>query len=83
MKIRYPNQVHLMRGNHETRECTTDYNFREQMLNKYDEETYEAVIEAFYQLPLAATVNGEYLALHGGVSSRLTSIEQIDDLERR
>ena len=83
MKIRFPNQVHLLRGNHETRECTEDYNFREQMIVKYDEETYEAVIDAFYQLPLAAIVNGEYLCLHGGVSSRLNRIEQIDELERR
>ena len=29
MKVRYPNQVYLLRGNHETRECTEDYNFRE------------------------------------------------------
>ena len=47
LKIRFPDMVHLLRGNHETRECTTDYNFREQMINKFDEETYEAVIEAF------------------------------------
>ena len=57
-----------MRGNHETRECTEDYNFRDQMLAKYDEETYEAVIDAFYELPLACIVNGEYLVLHGGIS---------------
>ena len=54
---------------------TEDYNFRKQMLIKYDEETYEAVIDAFYQLPLAATVNGEMFVLHGGVSSRLTSFD--------
>ena len=52
------------------------------MINKFDEETYEAVIEAFQQLPLAAIVNGQYLALHGGVSARLESIEQINTIDR-
>ena len=75
MKARYPNQVFLLRGNHETRECTEDYNFREQMIIKYDEEAYDAVIDAFHQLPLVAVVNGEYLALHGGISSRLETLQ--------
>lgn len=83
LKIRYPDMVHLLRGNHETRECTTDYNFREQMISQFDEEAYDAVIEAFQQLPLAAIVNGQYLALHGGVSSRLKTFEQINEIERK
>ena len=58
MKLRYPDQVYLLRGNHETRECTEDFNFREQMLIKFDEETYEAVLDSFNMLPLAAIVNG-------------------------
>ena len=47
LKVRYPDQVFLLRGNHETRSCTEDFNFREQMLVKFDEETYEAVLETF------------------------------------
>ena len=53
------------------------------MLIKYDEDTYEEVIEAFMNLPLAALVNGQYLALHGGVSSRLTSFDQINEIDRQ
>ena len=45
------------------------------MLECYDEECYQAVMDAFDQLPLAATVNGEYLAVHGGISERLTSLD--------
>ena len=45
------------------------------MIVKYDEDTYEEVIEAFMRLPLAALVNGEYLAVHGGVSSRLETLD--------
>lgn len=29
LKARYPDHIYLLRGNHETRECTEQYNFRE------------------------------------------------------
>ena len=34
-------------------------------------------METFDALPIAAIVNGLYLAMHGGISHRLTSIEAI------
>ena len=54
------------------------------MLVKFDEETYDYVVEAFQALPLAAIVNGEYICVHGGMSSRLQTIEQInEEIDRR
>lgn len=52
------------------------------MIISYDEETYDACLDAFQALPLAAIVNGQYLALHGGISSWLTKVEDINTLER-
>ena len=45
------------------------------MIIKFDEETYDTVIDAFQTMPLAAIVNGEYFAIHGGLSSFVESIE--------
>ena len=45
------------------------------MIVKFDEETYETVIDMFQSLPLSAIVNGEYIAVHGGMSSRLESLD--------
>lgn len=53
------------------------------MLQRYDEETFQAVIETFQALPLAAMVNGQHLALHGGISSRLETLDQINEIDRR
>ena len=40
LKARFPNQIFLIRGNHETFEQTDQFNFRKQMLINFDEETY-------------------------------------------
>ena len=53
------------------------------MLVCYDVECYEAVMDVFDQLPLASIVNGEYLAVHGGISSRCTSIDQLNEILRK
>ena len=47
LKINFPNNIYMLRGNHETREVTTAFNFREECLLKYDQEIYEYVMEVF------------------------------------
>ena len=40
-------------------------------------------METFACLPVAATVNGKYLCMHGGISPRLTNLDAINLFERR
>ena len=40
-------------------------------------------MDTFDQLPIAGCVNGLYLAMHGGISHRLTSLDAINAIERR
>ena len=47
LKQCFPNQVYLLRGNHESRDLTAYYGFRAQCLDLYDEEFYDQVMEAF------------------------------------
>ena len=67
-KIRYPKQVVLLRGNHETRICTTQYTFRTQVMEKYDVDLWERFMEVFDTLPLACKAGEKILGLHGGIS---------------
>ena len=82
-KLKNPQSVFLLRGNHETREMTTCFNFRDQCLKAYDEEVFEYFIETFEELPVAAVVNSSFLAVHGGISPQLTSLDIIGKLDRR
>ena len=40
-------------------------------------------METFDVLPISACVNGLYLAMHGGISHRLTSMEAINAIDRK
>ena len=78
LKLKYPDRIILLRGNHESREMTEQFNFREQSMGLYDLEFYDLTMELFDQLPISAIVNGQYLCMHGGISQFLTSLGAIN-----
>jgi len=82
LKIAFPNQIFLLRGNHECRQMTSFHNFRQECLMKYDQEIYDLIMDSFDHLPLAAIVNGRFLAVHGGLSPEIDQIMDINKLER-
>jgi serine/threonine-protein phosphatase 2B catalytic subunit len=81
IKINFPETFFLLRGNHECRQLTSFFNFRQECtihaqvgLAKHDQDVYEAFTELFDVLPIAAIINRKYLAVHGGISPRLSSV---------
>lgn len=59
------------------------FNFKQECESKYDKEVYEAIMDSFNTLPIAAIVDGRMLAVHGGLSPELLvdglrAIERID-----
>jgi len=82
LKIAYPNLIFLLRGNHECRQMTSAHNFREECIYKYDQEIYDMIMDSFDQLPLGAIINGQFLALHGGISPELESALDLNKADR-
>lgn len=82
LKIAHPNEVFLLRGNHECKLMTVTHNFRTDCLKKYDQELYSMFIESFNNLPISCIINGKYLAVHGGLSPKVKSILEINKLNR-
>jgi len=82
LKINYPKTIYMLRGNHECRQMTTFFNFRSECLYKYDQEIYDLFMDSFDLMPLSCIINGKFLALHGGLSPELKTIEDLKRIDR-
>mmetsp|Transcript_3545 Transcript_3545/g.3312 ORF Transcript_3545/g.3312 Transcript_3545/m.3312 type:complete len:229 (+) Transcript_3545:5-691(+) len=82
IKLNYQQTVFLIRGNHECRQMSSYFNFRAECLYKYDAEVYDTIMDSFDALPVACILNNKFLAVHGGISPELVSIEDIRKMNR-
>jgi len=83
LKVRYPQRVTLIRGNHESRQITQVYGFYDECLKKYGTTVvWKACVDVFDCLCLSAVVDNSVLCVHGGLSPSLDTLDQIQDLQR-
>ncbi|KAK8866205.1 hypothetical protein M9Y10_009164 [Tritrichomonas musculus] len=82
LKVKYPENIFLLRGNHETEEMTKIYGFYNECINKYTIRLWNKFISLFDMLPLAAIINDHIFCVHGGLSPDLNSINDIENIQR-
>lgn len=57
LKVRYPDRLTILRGNHESRQITQVYGFYDECLRKYgNANVWKCLTELFDYLPLTAVV---------------------------
>jgi len=81
-KLEKPDELILLRGNHETPEMNRYYGFLDEVLSRYSMDVYKEFVGVFSSMSYAALINGTILGVHGGVAKGLVSIEQIRSLPK-
>ncbi|CAK9782980.1 unnamed protein product [Cutaneotrichosporon oleaginosum] len=78
LKVRYPDRITLIRGNHESRQITQVYGFYDECQRKYgSSNVWRYCTDVFDFLSLAAVVDGRILCVHGGLSPQLLRLDQV------
>ena len=84
LKVKYPEHITLLRGNHESRQICFAYGFYEEITRKYgNANAWEYFTDLFDYLPLAALVEGKIFCVHGGLSPYVSTVDQIRLINRK
>ena len=81
-KIKYPEKVTLLRGNHESSVTNRIYGFYDECKRRYNVKLWKSFTELFNYLPVAALIDDKILCMHGGLSPDLTSLDKIRKIVR-
>lgn len=82
LKLLYPQNVYVIRGNHEFDSTCSEGGFKDDVIKIYDLDTYNSFLEVFSYLPLAVLINNQVLCLHGGIGPNFHSLNQIKQINR-
>ncbi|TYI67963.1 hypothetical protein E1A91_D08G055900v1 [Gossypium mustelinum] len=86
LKIEYPENVHLIRGNHEAADINALFGFRIECIERMGENdgiwAWTRFNQLFNYLPLAALIEKKIICMHGGIGRSIHLVEQIEKLER-
>jgi serine/threonine-protein phosphatase PP1 catalytic subunit len=88
LKIKYPNNVFLIRGNHECSSINKQYGFYDECIERYSDNKTDAsklwniMNETLHHMPIALVINNSVFCVHGGISPHLKDLDDINKCTR-
>uniref|UniRef100_A0A1I7UDD3 Serine/threonine-protein phosphatase n=1 Tax=Caenorhabditis tropicalis TaxID=1561998 RepID=A0A1I7UDD3_9PELO len=81
IKMKYPENFILLRGNHETKLINRIYGFYDDLMKRFGTpRLYEDFTRLFEMMPLTGLVGKRILCMHGGLSPDLVGAPKLDIL---
>lgn len=81
-KLKYPEQLHLLRGRYDCGNLGRIYGFYDQCKPRYGVKFWKTFVEVFNSLPIAAVVGSRIYCVSGGLSPSMRSLEDLRQLQR-
>ena len=81
-KVKYPKNIFLLRGNHESEMINRTYGFYDECKRRYNLRVWKIFSDCFNWLPISAIVNERILCMHGGLSPELHELNNIKQIVR-
>ncbi|KAK8863923.1 hypothetical protein M9Y10_011616 [Tritrichomonas musculus] len=79
LKILYPMNIFLLRGNHECDSMASVNGFKTECVKKFSKSVYEAIIKSFDYLSIAIELNFRIFCVHGGISPLFKTIDEVNN----
>jgi serine/threonine-protein phosphatase 4 catalytic subunit len=84
LKLKYPERITLIRGNHESRQITQVYGFYDECNKKFGTlNVWRYCTDLFDYLTLSATIDDTIFCVHGGISPKVKKLDDIRLIDRK
>lgn len=82
LKVLYPNEIFILRGNHETESICRMYGFFDEVKRRFSVKLFKEFTDVFNCFPISGLIENIALCMHGGLSPELSSLKQIENIPR-
>jgi serine/threonine-protein phosphatase PP1 catalytic subunit len=82
LKATFPDDVHLLRGNHECASINRIYGFYDECKRRYHVRLWKTFADMFNCMPICGLIDGKILCMHGGISPELYDLKVIHNVKR-
>jgi serine/threonine-protein phosphatase PP1 catalytic subunit len=82
LKIKYPDSIFLLRGNHESASVNRVYGFYDECKNRLSVKTWKRFSDVFNVMPVAGVIDNKIICMHGGLAFELNKFQEIKNIQR-